>query len=143
MVPVSCIAARRELMDVFTPGSHGSTFGGNPLACAVGSAVVALLETGRYQDRARELGAHLATRLRDLPSQQVAEVRCVGLWAGVELTAPVARAVSEALLARGVLAKDTHATTVRLAPPLTITEEEIDLLVDALAAAIDEVLATT
>jgi ornithine--oxo-acid transaminase len=140
VVPVSCIAARRALMDVFTPGSHGSTFGGNPLASAVGSAVVALLETGEFQTRGRELGEHLAARLRALPASQVAEVRCVGLWAGVELVGPFARPVSEALLARGVLAKDTHATTVRLAPPLTITAEEIDLLVDSLAAAIEEVL---
>ncbi|MEX0836104.1 MAG: aminotransferase class III-fold pyridoxal phosphate-dependent enzyme, partial [Nitriliruptor sp.] len=97
-------------------------------------------ETGRYLAGARELGAGVADRLSELPTAQVAEVRCVGLWAGVELTAPVARAVSEALLARGVLAKDTHATTVRLAPPLTITEVEVDLLADALTAAIDEVL---
>jgi ornithine--oxo-acid transaminase len=140
VVPVSCIAARRELMDVFTPGSHGSTFGGNPLASAVATAVVGLLESGEFQARGRELGAYLADRLRALPATQVAEVRCIGLWAGVELVAPVARAVSEALLARGVLAKDTHATTVRLAPPLVITAEEIDLLVEALASALDEVL---
>jgi ornithine--oxo-acid transaminase len=140
VVPVSAVAARRELMEVFTPGSHGSTFGGNPLAAAVATEVVRLLETGEYQARGRELGARLADGLRALPSSQVAEVRCVGLWAGVELVAPVARKVSEALLARGVLAKDTHATTIRLAPPLTITEDEIDLLVDALAGALDEVL---
>jgi ornithine--oxo-acid transaminase len=140
VVPVSCVAARRELMDVFTPGSHGSTFGGNPLACAVGSAVVALLETGEFQTRARELGERLASHLRALPTTQVAEVRVVGLWAGVQLVAPVARAVSEALLRRGILAKDTHATTIRLAPPLTITAAEIDQLGAAMAAAIDEVL---
>jgi ornithine--oxo-acid transaminase len=142
VVPVSCVAARRELMDVFTPGSHGSTFGGNPLACAVGSAVVALLESGEFQARARELGERLAGHLRALPAEQLAEVRVVGLWAGVELAAPVARAVSEALLRRGVLAKDTHATTVRLAPPLTITAEEIDQLGAAMAEAIEEVLPT-
>jgi ornithine--oxo-acid transaminase len=140
VVPVSAVAARRELMEVFTPGSHGSTFGGNPLASAVATEVVRLLETGEYQARGRELGARLAARLRALPTSQVAEVRCVGLWAGVELVAPVARKVSEALLDRGVLAKDTHATTIRLVPPLTITAEEIDQLADALAAAIDEVL---
>jgi ornithine--oxo-acid transaminase len=140
VVPVSAVAARRELMEVFTPGSHGSTFGGNPLASAVATEVVRLLETGEYQARGRELGERLAAHLRALPSSQVAEVRCIGLWAGVELVAPVARRVSEALLERGVLAKDTHATTIRLAPPLTITAEEIDQLADALAAAIDEVL---
>ncbi len=140
VVPVSCVAANRELMDVFTPGSHGSTFGGNPLASAVGSAVVSLLETGEYQRRGRELGAHLVERLRALPAGQVAAVRSVGLWAGVQLVTPQARAVCEALLARGILAKDTHATTIRLAPPLVITADEIDTLVDALAASLDEVL---
>jgi ornithine--oxo-acid transaminase len=140
VLPVSAVAASRELMDVFTPGSHGSTFGGNPLACAVGSAVVGLLETGEYQARARQLGARLAAGLRALPDGQLAEVRCVGLWAGVELTGPYARAVCEAMLARGVLAKDTQATTVRLAPPLTITADEVDLLVETLAAAVDEIV---
>lgn len=142
VVPVSCITASREHMDVFTPGSHGSTFGGNPLACAVGSAVVELLETGEYQARARELGERLAARLEQLPVATVAEVRCVGLWAGIELVAPVAREVTEAMLGRGVLAKDTHATTIRLAPPLVVTEVEIDLIVDVLAAAIDAVVPT-
>jgi ornithine--oxo-acid transaminase len=139
VVPVSAITARRELMDVFTPGSHGSTFGGNPLACAVAIAVIDLLETGEFQARARDLGAQLADRLRALPGG-VGEVRAVGLWAGVELVAPVARQVSQALMARGVLAKDTHATTVRLAPPLVVTPADIDHLADAMAAAIDEVL---
>jgi ornithine--oxo-acid transaminase len=137
VLPVSAIAARRELMDVFTPGSHGSTFGGNPLACAVGRAVIALLETGEFQARSRELGARLDAGLRSLPTHRVAEVRTVGLWAGVELVPGLpAREVCERMLELGVLAKDTHETTVRLAPPLVITEDEVDLLVDTLGRAI-------
>jgi ornithine--oxo-acid transaminase len=137
VLPVSAIAARRELMDVFTPGSHGSTFGGNPLACAVGRAVITLLETGEFQARSRDLGARLAAGLRALPGDRVADVRAVGLWAGVELVPGIpAREVCERMLELGVLAKDTHETTVRLAPPLVITEDEVDLLVDTLGRAI-------
>ncbi len=141
--PVSAIAARRQLMDVFTPGSHGSTFGGNPVACAVGQAVIALLETGEFQERSRRLGVHLEAGLLGLAARQPAihEVRCVGLWAGVELAAGLgARAVCERLLERGVLAKDTRETTVRLAPPLVVTADEVDLLVNALDAAIVDAL---
>jgi ornithine--oxo-acid transaminase len=137
VVPVSAIAARRELMDVFTPGSHGSTFGGNPLACAVGRAVIALLETGEYQARSRELGERLDAGLRTLPTDRVHEVRTVGLWAGVELQpGRAAREVCERMLELGVLAKDTHERTVRLAPPLVVTADEVDLLVDVLARAL-------
>jgi ornithine--oxo-acid transaminase len=137
VVPVSAIAARRELMDVFTPGSHGSTFGGNPLACAVGEAVIGLLETGEFQRRSRELGDRLAAGLRALPADRVREVRAVGLWAGIELVPGLpARQVCERLLDLGVLAKDTQETTVRLAPPLVVTEDEVDLLVDRFAQAV-------
>jgi ornithine--oxo-acid transaminase len=136
VIPVSAIAADRELMDVFTPGSHGSTFGGNPLACAVGSAVVELLETGEFQARSRELGTRLAEGLRAI-GPPVRQVRAVGLWAGVELAPGLpARQVCERLLELGVLAKDTHETTVRLAPPLVVTGDEVDLLVDAMARAL-------
>jgi ornithine--oxo-acid transaminase len=136
--PVSAIAARRELMAVFTPGSHGSTFGGNPLACAVGRAVIALLETGEFQARSRELGARLAAGLRQLPADKVADVRAVGLWAGIELVPGLpARQVCERMLELGVLAKDTHETTVRLAPPLVITEDEVDLLVATVGRALN------
>jgi ornithine--oxo-acid transaminase len=136
VIPVSAIAADRDLMDVFTPGSHGSTFGGNPLACAVGSAVVGLLETGEFQARSRVLGERLADGLRAI-GPPVDEVRAVGLWAGVELAPGLpARQVCERLLDLGVLAKDTHETTVRLAPPLVVTEDEVDLLVDAMARAL-------
>ena len=137
VVPVSAIAADRDLMDVFTPGSHGSTFGGNPLACAVAQAVVELLETGEYQAQASKLGAQLDAGLRALPMDRIREIRTVGLWAGVELVADLpARTVCERLLDLGVIAKDTHGTTVRLAPPLVVTEDEIDLLVSAVGDAI-------
>jgi ornithine--oxo-acid transaminase len=141
VVPVSAVTARHDVMDVFTPGSHGSTFGGNPMACAVAIAVIDLLEDGTYQRRARELGERLDAGLRRLPSEHVREVRSIGLWAGIELHGPDAREVCKALLDRGVLAKDTHATTVRLAPPLSVTADEVDLLVRELADAIAEVVA--
>ncbi|MBS3941091.1 MAG: ornithine--oxo-acid transaminase [Actinobacteria bacterium] len=137
VVPVSAITARRELMDVFTPGSHGSTFGGNPLACAVGRAVISLLETGEFQARGRELGARLDAGLRTLPADRVAEVRTIGLWAGVELVPGLrARDVCERMIGGGVLAKDTHESTVRLAPPLVVTEDDVDRIVEVLGASL-------
>ncbi len=137
ILPVSAVAADREVMDVLSPGSHGSTFGGNPLACAVGATVVELLETGEFQRRAATLGRRLADGLRSLPTEQVAEVRALGLWAGVELADDrPARAVCERLLELGVLAKDTHGSTLRLSPPLVITEDEVDWLLDRVARAL-------
>ena len=137
ILPVSAVLADRELMDVFTPGSHGSTFGGNPLACAVGQAVVELLETDEYQRRSRELGPRLEAGLRSLPPERVRAVRCAGLWAGLDLVPELTgRQVCERLLAEGVLAKDTHGSTIRLAPPLVVTEDEVDLIVEALRRAV-------
>jgi ornithine--oxo-acid transaminase len=134
VVPVSAVIADRSVLGVLHPGEHGSTFGGNPLACAVGRAVVALLRTGEYQRRARELGAHFHQRLRGLLGSGLVEVRGRGLWAGVDIDPALAtgREVCERLMQKGVLAKDTHASTVRLAPPLVITMEELDHAVDAL-----------
>jgi ornithine--oxo-acid transaminase len=140
VVPVSAVVGRRDVMDVFTPGSHGSTFGGNPLACAVGAEVVAMLATGEWQERARRLGARLAEGLATLPSAHVAGVRVRGLWAGVDLAGGLrARSVCERMLELGVLAKDTHETTVRLAPPLTIEEVDVEMLVETLRRAIEDV----
>ena len=104
------------------PGEHGSTFGGNPLAAAVGLAVVELLATGESQERARELGAHLHERLEPLVGHGVTAVRGAGLWAGVDIDPALAtgREVCEALMERGVLAKDTHGSTIRLAPPIVV-----------------------
>ena len=138
IVPVSAVVADWPVLGVIGPGQHGSTFGGNPLACAVGSAVVRLLETGEYQRRSRELGAHLHELLDALPADQVAEVRGRGLWAGVQLATgqPSARVICERLLARRVLAKDAHEGTIRLAPPLTIERPELEWAVEQLTAAL-------
>jgi ornithine--oxo-acid transaminase len=127
VLPVSAIAADAEVMDVLKPGEHGSTFGGNPLACAVGRAVVGLLATGEFQERSVELGEVLRTELDKLVGHGVVEVRARGTWAGIDVDPDIAtgREVCEALLARGVLAKDTHGSTIRLAPPLVITPDEI------------------
>jgi ornithine--oxo-acid transaminase len=133
IMPVSAVVGRRDVLGVLRPGEHGSTFGGNPLACAIGRAVVKLLATGEFQERSRELGAYLHSQLRSLPG--VAEVRGRGLWAGVEIApgGPTGRHASEALAAKGVLCKETQDTTLRVAPPLVITRDEIDLGVTALA----------
>jgi ornithine--oxo-acid transaminase len=138
IVPLSAVACDRAVMDVFTPGTHGSTFGGNPLAAAVGTEVVAMLATGEWQRRARDLGAHLESALAGLDRSRVDDIRVCGLWAGVDLadSAPSAREVCERMVRLGVLAKETHQRTVRIAPPLVIEPEEIDRGVAALAEAI-------
>lgn len=139
ILPVSAIAANWDVMNVFTPGSHGSTFGGNPLASAVGSEVVRLLETGEFQHRSSELGDRLMSGLRGLTSSALREIRGVGLWAGIEFEeGVVAKDLCLAMMRRGVLAKDTQATTVRLAPPIVVTEEEVDRIVSTFQDAIDE-----
>ncbi|HKR51137.1 MAG TPA: ornithine--oxo-acid transaminase [Pseudonocardiaceae bacterium] len=134
ILPVSAVVGRRAVLGILRPGEHGSTFGGNPLACAVGRAVVALLATGEYQDRARELGAHLHARLRGLVGNGVAQVTGRGLWAGLHIAAggPTGRMAAEALMAHGVLCKETHATTLRIAPPLVITQPDLDRGINAI-----------
>ncbi|GDY32966.1 ornithine--oxo-acid transaminase [Gandjariella thermophila] len=135
IVPVSAVIGRRDVLGVLRPGQHGSTFGGNPLACAVGRAVIRLLATGEFQRRSRELGAHLHARLGELVGAGVAEVRGRGLWAGVEISpgGPTGRQASEALAARGVLCKETQDTTLRVAPPLVISRDELDRGIDTIA----------
>jgi ornithine--oxo-acid transaminase len=135
IMPVSAVVADREILGVFQPGQHGSTFGGNPLACAIGREVIAMLRTGEFQERSRRLGAHMHRRLGALPSDLVREVRGRGLWAGIELYGP-ARPVSERLMDLGVLAKETHETTIRLAPPLVISEADLDWALDQLEIAL-------
>ncbi|MER6036932.1 ornithine--oxo-acid transaminase [Streptomyces sp. NPDC101171] len=127
IVPVSAVVARREVLGVLHPGEHGSTFGGNPLAAAVGSAVVGLLETGEYQRRAAELGLVLRDGLTELVGRGVTGFRARGLWAGVDVDPAIGtgREISERLMREGVLVKDTHGSTIRLAPPLTVTAEEL------------------
>lgn len=140
IVPVSAVVGNSDILGVLRPGEHGSTFGGNPLAAAVGLAVVELLETGDFQARARDLGAHLHRRLKALVGHGVTAVRGVGLWAGVDIDARLGtgREVCERLLARGILVKDTHGSTIRFAPPLVASVEDLDLAVDALAAVLQE-----
>jgi ornithine--oxo-acid transaminase len=136
IVPVSAVVGNADILGVLRPGEHGSTFGGNPLAAAVGLAVVELLDTGEYQARARDLGAHLQSRLKALIGQGVVAVRGAGLWAGVDIDPRLAsgREVCEQLMARGILAKDTHGSTIRFAPPIVVERADLDLAVDALAA---------
>ena len=133
IVPVSAVGSSRDVLGVFRPGQHGSTFGGSPLACAVGREVIAMLATGEYQERSAKLGTHLHDRLSALPGDEVAQVRGRGLWAGVEFTRLGGREACERLAARGVLAKDTHGTTIRLAPPLTISAPDLDWALDQIA----------
>src|SRR6516162_4433516 len=133
IVPVSAVVSSAEILGVFRPGQHGSTFGGNPLACAIGREVIAMLATGEYQERSAKLGTHLHDRLSALPGDEVAQVRGRGLWAGVEFTRLGGREACERLAARGVLAKDTHGTTIRLAPPLTISAPDLDWALDQIA----------
>jgi ornithine--oxo-acid transaminase len=138
IVPVSAVVGDASVLGVLRPGEHGSTFGGNPLAAAVGSAVVALLETGEYQERARTLGAHLRGLLTRLDG--VVAVRTAGLWVGIDIDPDLAtgREVCERLMERGVLAKDTHGSTIRLAPPLVVTADELTWAVDQLKAVLAE-----
>lgn len=138
VIPVSAVVADRDVLGVLNPGEHGSTFGGNPLACAVARAVVRLLATGEYQARARELGAHLHRRLADLVSNGIVAARGVGLWAGVDVDPAVGsgRAVCERLAELGVLAKECHTSTIRLAPPLVVTADDVDWAIDRLAEAL-------
>ena len=126
--PVSAFVATRELMSVFNPGSHGSTFGGNALAARIGLEALAVIEEEHLVERSAEMGRYLLDRLRAMRSNIVKEVRGRGLWVGVEVDANVvsARRVCDALLANGVLSKDTHGTVLRFAPPLTISRDEID-----------------
>ncbi|MGB7358809.1 MAG: ornithine--oxo-acid transaminase [Mycobacterium sp.] len=141
VVPLSALVADRDVLGVLHPGEHGSTFGGNPLAAAIGSTVVGMLRRGEFQTRSTELGAHLHSRLRELIGRGVVEVRGKGLWAGVDID-PVhgsGKQISMMLADRGVLVKDTHGSTLRFAPPLVITADEIDWAVDLLV----EVLAET
>jgi ornithine--oxo-acid transaminase len=136
IVPASAVTANWDVMGVIKPGEHGSTFGGNPLAAAVGTAVVGLLTTGELQERSQRLGAHVLETLRGAQLAGVKEVRGSGLWWAVELdgTGKTGRDVSIDLLSRGILAKDTHTWTIRFAPPLVIEEPHLD---DALGTIIE------
>ena len=134
IVPVSAVVSSAEVLGVFKPGQHGSTFGGNPLGCAIAREVIAMLNTGEFQERSAKLGAHMHDRLNALPASAVRDVRGRGLWAGIEFTDLTGRQVSERLMEAGVLAKDTHGAAIRLAPPLMVSQEDLDWAIDRLDA---------
>ena len=136
VLPLSAVVADSDVLGVLHPGEHGSTFGGNPLAAAVGSTVVSMLRTGEYQSRSTELGARLHARLPEIPGVRAG--RCKGLWAGVDIDPALGtgKQVSRRLAERGVLVKDTHGHTLRLAPPLVVTADEIDWALDRFAEAL-------
>jgi ornithine--oxo-acid transaminase len=123
--PVSAVLASKEVLGVFNPGDHGSTFGGNPLACAVARAAIKALVDEKMIERSEELGAYFLSRLKQLKSDKLKEVRGRGLWIGIELTV-AARPYCEKLKELGLLCKETHDHVIRIAPPLVITREEID-----------------
>lgn len=143
IVPVSAVVGNRDILGVLRAGEHGSTFGGNPLAAAVGLAVVELLATGQMQERASVLGERLQGALRGLIGRGVTEVRGAGLWAGVDIDPMLAtgRHVCELLMARGVLVKDTHGSTIRFAPPIVVSPDDIDFAVEQLEAVLAQLAA--
>jgi ornithine--oxo-acid transaminase len=128
ITPISAVVSTREILSVFHPGDHGSTFGGNPLACAVARKVIEILKTDKYQKNAREMGEYLFGQLRQIKTNKVREFRGRGLWVGIEFhkEAGKARPYCEKLMQEGMLCKDTHEQTMRLAPPLCITKDEVD-----------------
>jgi ornithine--oxo-acid transaminase len=139
IVALSAVVADADVLGVLTAGTHGSTFGGNPLACAVGREVIAMLRTGEYQERAARLGGDLAESLGALVGRGALTARVHGLWAGVDVADPAvpARRICEMLLDRGVLARDAHEHTVRLAPPIVIAERDLAFAVDQLGDVLD------
>lgn len=141
VVPVSAVVADMDVLGVFKPGEHGSTFGGNPLACAVALEVIAMLRTGEHQQRATELGDHLHRELNLLVGGgAVTAVRGRGLWAGVDINPSrgTGREISEKLMGLGVLVKDTHGSTIRIAPPLVISKEDLDWGLDQLRSVLGD-----
>ncbi len=127
--PISCVAANNEVLGVFEPGSHGSTFGGNPLACAVSIASLEVLEDEKLADRSLELGEYMMGKLREISNPVIKEVRGKGLFIGMELTEP-ARPYAEKLKEEGLLCKETHENVLRFAPPLIIAKEDLDWAID-------------
>ncbi|MCM3160052.1 ornithine--oxo-acid transaminase [Metabacillus litoralis] len=127
--PISCVVANRDVLGVFNPGSHGSTFGGNPLACAVSIAALDVIEDEKLVDRSLKLGNYFVERLKEINNPIIKEIRGRGLFIGVELTEP-ARSYCEKLKENGLLCKETHDTVIRFAPPLVINEEELDWAID-------------
>ncbi|SDH77018.1 ornithine--oxo-acid transaminase [Alteribacillus persepolensis] len=127
--PISCIAANESVLSVFNPGSHGSTFGGNPIASAVSIAALEVLEDEKLVERSAKLGRYFKERLNKIHNPKIKEVRGKGLFIGVELT-EAARPYCEALKEKGLLCKETHETVIRFAPPLVISEEDLDWAIE-------------
>ncbi len=136
LLPVSAVVGNDNLMQVFNPGDHGSTFGGNPLAAAVALAALDVLFDEHLIERSAEMGEHLLDRLRTIKSPLIKDVRGKGLFVGLEVDREriTARDVVDRLLARGILSKDTHGTVVRFAPPLVIDREALDWAVEEVRA---------
>jgi ornithine--oxo-acid transaminase len=134
--PVSAFVSRKDVMDVFHPGDHGSTFGGNPLACAIAREALAIIRDERLVENAAKQGAYFLERLRTIRCDRLKEIRGRGLWIGIELDRP-ARRDCEALKERGMLCKETHAHTIRIAPPLVIQREEVDWAFEQLRAVLE------
>ena len=144
IIPLSAVVADREVLGLFRPGQHGSTFGGNPLACAIGSAVVELLATGEMQNRSRVLGERFRAGLQPLlDAGWATEIRQAGLWVGVDVQPSLgtAKEICYRLMERAVLAKDTHGHTIRFAPPLVITEDDLDQVIAHTITAFEEAAA--
>lgn len=135
--PVSAVLSSKEILGLFHPGDHGSTFGGNPLACAVARAALCVLVEENLTERSAELGAFFLEKLSSIKSPLVESIRGRGLWIAIELTAS-ARPLCEALKERGILCKETHDKVIRLAPPLTITQEEIAWAAEIIREVIEE-----
>ncbi len=140
ILPVSMFLSKREVMEVFTPGDHGSTFGGNPLASAVGLEALKILVEEKLPERSKEMGDYLIEKLHGLHSPLISGIRGRGLFVGIEIdrTLASAREICEALMDRGLLSKETHETVVRLAPPLIISRDEIDWAVDQISEVLDD-----
>ena len=140
IMPVSMFLARKDVMDIFVPGTHGSTFGGNPLAAAVGMEALNILVEEDLPARSAELGEYLVGRLRQIDSPLIDEIRGAGLFVGIEIDPGLgsAREVCERLMSRGLLSKETHETVVRLAPPLIVTREQLDWAVDQIREVLQE-----
>ncbi|WP_339205201.1 ornithine--oxo-acid transaminase [Paenibacillus sp. FSL K6-3182] len=132
VMPISAIAANDTILNVFEPGSHGSTFGGNPLACAVSAAAIDVIEEEKLAERSDELGKYFREQLAEISSPHIVEIRGKGLFIGLELDT-AARPYCERLMGKGLLCKETHDTTIRFAPPLIITKEEIDWAIERIA----------
>ena len=138
VMPISAVAADQEILGLFNPGSHGSTFGGNPLACACAIAALEVIEEERLVERSAELGEYFLEQLKQIDNEQIIDVRGKGLFIGLELNIP-ARSYCEQLKEEGLLCKETHDNVIRFAPPLVITKEELDFALEKIRNVLQQV----